>query len=188
MSIKKYDNAVIDCGVAEHDLDCLCDVIVTDPTPVRFGVDDHWLLSMVAKYFEMDFVKSRESFGVLLEKTEEFLVVYLEKRDVDPPSVMYKKVRDKAEQIVADRQGDLMPSDLQDILGLHGDKFLEHMTYGKPNGMTIERMDKIVSMRRSGMSHYKVCNILGIINKNKQMGLPGWLSRIFVDPYMEGKK
>lgn len=188
MSIKKYDDVVLYCGVEGHDLDCLCDVYVTEITPVMYGTDDHWVLSMIAKYFEIDFVESRESLGFLLEKSEEFLTVHLEKRDVSPPSVLYKKTREKAEEIVAVRQGKLMPSELQDILGLHGDKFLEYMTYGKPRAMTIEKMDKIVTMRRSGMSHYKMCNILGIINKNKQMGLAGWLSRIFVDPYMEVKK
>jgi hypothetical protein len=183
MNIGKYDDAVLDCGVAGHDLDCVCDVIITEATPVRYGTDDHWVLSMIAKYFEIDFVESRESLGFLLEKSEEFLTVHLEKRDVLPPTVLYKNTREKSERIVAERQGCLKPSDLQDILGLHGDKFLEHMTFGKPRGMTVERMDKIVSMRQSGMSHYKMCNILGIKNKNKQMGLAGWLSRTFVDPY-----
>mgnify|MGYP003109166883 CR=1 FL=1 len=184
MNIGKHEGSVIDCGVAGHNLDCVCDVIITEPTPIRFGVDDHWLLRMVARYFDLDFVQSPESFGFLLEKCEEFLIVYSDKRQVAPPTVYYKMIREKCEAIVAERKGELMPSDLPVILGVEKDKFLECMTYGKPEGMTVERMDKIVKMRHSGMSHYKMCNILGIKNKNKQMGLPGWLSRIFIDPYV----
>ena len=187
-TVGKNQGSVIDCGVDGHDLDCVCDVIITEPTPIRFGVDDHWLLKMVAQYFDLNFVQSPESFGFLLEKCEEFLIVYSDKRKVDPPSVYYRMIRKKSEAIVAERKGELLPSDLPEILGLDKDKFLECMTYGKPNGMTVERMDKIVNMRRSGMSHYKMCTIMNINNKNKRMGLPGWLSRIFVDPYVKVKK
>ena len=176
---------MIDCGVLEHDVDCVCDVIITEPTPVRCGIDDHWVLSMVAKHLDIDLFNSRENFGLLLEKCDEFLAVYLDEKKNHPPSIFYKKVREKAESIVIERQGGVLPSEVRDALGLDDAEFLECMTYGKPKGMTVERMDKIVKMRQSGMSHYKMCNILGIKNKNKQMGLAGWLSRIFVDPYVK---
>lgn len=44
---------VVDCGVAEHDEDCLCDVIITEPVSTLKGLQDNWALMAVAKYFDM---------------------------------------------------------------------------------------------------------------------------------------
>lgn len=55
------------CGIDEHSNDCLCDVHVTDPTPIKYGVDDIIELRSVAKYLGLSFPYDANSFGKMLE-------------------------------------------------------------------------------------------------------------------------
>lgn len=176
-----------DCGVLQHDIDCLCDVIVTEPTPINYGLEDHWLLSMVANHFDVHLFNNGKEFGSLLEKCDKFLNVYFHEDDGgERVTSKFQRVREKAESIVASHNGDLTPTELCYALGMEEAEFVKCITFGNlssNSGMTLEKMDRIVRMRREGMSHYKVCNILGIKNLNKNTGVAGWLSRTFIDPY-----
>lgn len=40
---------VTDCGDTTHDPDCLCDVIIIDPTPINYGLTDVWHGDAIAR-------------------------------------------------------------------------------------------------------------------------------------------
>lgn len=191
------------CGVLEHDEYCLCDVIITEFTPVNYGTDNHWLLSMVAKHFELDLCNSPENFEFLLDKCLEFLVAYQVNKGVfdthlykkrgghpwyakdhgEAPAMLYQRVRQEAESVILSRQGSLSVCDLRDILGLETDKFLEYVSYGKQEGLTMERMQSYLDLRRTGLNHRASSVATGFTNFNRKTGVNGWLCRTFIDPY-----
>lgn len=178
----------MDCGVLEHDMNCLCDVIITEPTPVNYGLEDHWLLSMVAEHFDFHLFNSGKEFGSLLEKCDKFLNAYFDEENLGVPvTSKFRLVRDKAEFIVASHNGDLTPTELCQQLGMEEEEFVKCMSYGKPKGNTLERMDKFVRLRKEGVTHTRACGIMQVKNKTRHTGLYGWLSRTFVDPYEQEK-
>lgn len=192
----------MDCGVLEHDMDCLCDVVIVEPTPVNFTTKDHWLLSMVAEHFDIHLDESQEQFGFLLEKCLEFLVVYQIEKGVfdtslykkrgghtgnvghgEAPALLYQRVREKAETMVHSRLGNLTVYELRDLLGLDTDKFLQCISFGKQKGLTMERLQEYLELRREGKSHRASSTATGFTNYNRKSGVNGWLCRTFIDPY-----
>lgn len=192
----------MDCGVLEHDMDCLCDVVITEPTPVNFTIEDHWLLSMVADYFDIHLDESPEKFGFLLEKSLEFLTAYHIDKGVfdislykkrgghvgnsdhgEPPAMFYQRVRQKAESMVSSRGGAITLTALRDLLGLEEERFMECISFGKHKGLTMERMNEYLDLRRGGMNHRAASKATGFTNFNRKTGVNGWLCRTFIDPY-----
>jgi len=144
---------------------------------------------------------SPENFEFLLDKCLEFLVAYQVKKGVfdthlyrkrggrshidrgEAPAMLYQRVRQEAESVVSSRQGGLSVYDLRDILGLETDKFLEYVSYGKQKGLTMERMQSYLDLRRTGLNHRASSVATGFTNFNRKTGVNGWLCRTFIDPY-----
>lgn len=58
---------ILNCGVAEHDEDCLCDVVVTEPVQIMDNwIRDSWMASKIVQYAGLSAPYSNEDILTLL--------------------------------------------------------------------------------------------------------------------------
>lgn len=57
----------IDCGVESHDEHCLCDVVVKEPTPIRYGLHELDHAALVIKYKNLGAPWDGEQLAKLLD-------------------------------------------------------------------------------------------------------------------------
>lgn len=159
---------VVDCGVAEHDDDCLCDVIITQPVSTLKGLQDNWALMAVAKYFDMSVPFSAEDFGFLLEKTDQFLEAYFVKKGAMdlggfvPYSTeenllnYYERMREYFVFLAEAHKGDILPSEAAEYMGLSHEEFVIGMTQNStidPARMNVPNLDFMVTEMRKGVTY-----------------------------------
>lgn len=161
------DMLTFDCGVLEHDEDCLCDVIISEPVSIDVGLRDNWALLAVAKYFDMSLPFSPDDFGFLLEKTDKFLEAYFVERkemtlDGFVPYNMEEGFPNYCERakeyfifLATAKKGDILPSQIAEHMQLSHQDFIEVMTHASPKNekMTVETLDFMVTEMRKGVSH-----------------------------------
>ena len=185
----------MNCGTMEHTDDCLCDVIVTEPTPINYGLSDHWVLSMVAKHFDMSIPFSNADLTFLLEKSHQFLEVYLPIKDrinlpsfphrdgMEIPAKYWKRMRAHIVDVVEQCEGRILPSEVCEQMDLTHEEFVNGLSSHHPNpNMTVELMDTLVTRMRQGSSYRSLYKQYGLANK--LTGTPRFLRDTFVVPYI----
>ena len=170
------DMLTFGCGVLEHDEDCLCDVIITDPVSIDVGLRDNWALHAVAKYFDMSVPFSAEDFGFLLEKTDKFLEAHFaEKRQMTLDGFVpyqvdegllnyYERVKEYFIFLATAMKGDILPSEIAAHMKLSNEEFIHAMTHGAHQNkkLSVEILDFMVTEMRNGATHnylYKNCGV-----------------------------
>lgn len=183
------------CGTMEHTDDCLCDVIITKPTPINYGLADHWLLHMVAKHFEMSIPFSNADLAFLLQKSEEYLEVYMPQRyklnlpsfphrdNCEIPARYWQRMREHIANVVRLCDGRILPSEVCEQMELSEHEFIDGLSCHKSNGtITVGLMDKMVYEMRQGKSFTSFAKENGMSTKLR--GITALLRNTMVLPYM----
>lgn len=185
----------MNCGTMEHTDDCLCDVIITEPTTVNYGLADHWLLHMVAKHFDMSIPFSNADLAFLLQKSEEYLEVYMPQRDklnlpsfphrdnCEFPARYWQRMKEHFANVVELCQGRILPSEVCEQMKLTEREFLDGMSGHKANSnMTLSVLDKMVYEMRQGRPYAPFAREHGLHTSTQ--GVTALIKSTMVLPYM----
>lgn len=123
----------VTCGVADHDDDCLCDVVIKEPVPVRYAFHEVHLADIVAKHTRYRDGAGGAPLAAFLEAFSDAIEATARMRDFDPDWLDGALRSDLSDRIHAHlAQGESIV-DAPDMLGESFARIVAVLTRGQPS-------------------------------------------------------